>query len=311
VDVQEVRTDELTSAQRDDLTALMARRFAVDEHPALPDPQRLALSSGDGIGAPHPIFRLLLVTEAATLRGCGVLSTAGDGSLALHIVIDPDQADPSAVRHVITKRAVAIALDLVTPLRLWIMQATADDDNAVAADGFTPDRELIQMRVPLPLPAELLAQTRPVTTRPFIPGQDEQAWLDINNRAFAGHPEQGGWTEAELRERLAADWVVLDGFLMADAPDGSGLVGSCWTKIHRLTHPPMGEIYVISVNPDRQGQKWGKSLTVAGLNWLAQQGLTVGMLYTDADNTAAVAMYHALGFADHHIDRAYLYAKVD
>jgi mycothiol synthase len=98
---------------------------------------------------------------------------------------------------------------------------------------------------------------------------------------------------------------------MADAPDGSGLIGSCWTKIHRLTHPPMGEIYVISVNPDHQGEKWGKSLTVAGLEWLAQQGLTIGMLYTDADNTAAVTMYHALGFANHHIDRAYLYAPSD
>ena len=56
--------------------------------------------------------------------------------------------------------------------------------------------------------------------------------MDTNNRAFAGHPEQGGWTVEQLHARMAADWVDLDGFLVADDPDGPGLIGSCWTKIH-------------------------------------------------------------------------------
>ena len=73
----------------------------------------------------------------------------------------------------------------------------------------------------------------PWSRGPSSPGRDEEAWVDTNNRAFAGHPEQGGWTVAQLRERMAADWVELDGFLVADDPDGPGLIGSCWTKIHR------------------------------------------------------------------------------
>ena len=68
-----------------------------------------------------------------------------------------------------------------------------------------------------------------------------------------------------LRERMAADWVDLDGFLVADDPDGPGLIGACWTKVHRDRTPVLGEIYVIDVDPRHHGQGWGRSLTVAGL----------------------------------------------
>ena len=110
---------------------------------------------------------------------------------------------------------------------------------------------------------------------------------------------------AQLRERMAADWVDLDGFLVADAPDGDGLIGSCWTKVHRASTPVLGEIYVISVDPRFHGQGWGRSLTVAGLVSLAARGVPVGMLYTDATNESAVTLYRSLGFSIDHIDRSY------
>ncbi len=56
--------------------------------------------------------------------------------------------------------------------------------------GFAHDRDLRQLRCPLPLAPDGRA---PIATRPFVPGQDEEAWLRANNRAFAGHPEQGNW----------------------------------------------------------------------------------------------------------------------
>ena len=195
-------------------------------------------------------------------------------------------------------------------LHLWVMQAGPADDERAAAEGFVPERDLLQMRVPLPLPDDVVAATRPLATRAFVPGHDEAPWVDTNNRAFAGHPEQGGWTVAELQERMAADWVDLDGFLVADDPDGPGLIGACWTKIHRDHDPVLGEIYVIDVDPRHHGHGWGRSLTVAGLGHLAGRGITVGMLYTDASNEAAVGLYRSLGFTVDHIDRSYRRAPV-
>ena len=185
------------------------------------------------------------------------------------------------------------------------MQAEPTDDARAAELGFIAERDLVQMRVPLPLPAEVVSRTRHLETRAFVPGRDESAWVETNNRAFADHPEQGGWTVPLLRERLAADWVDLDGFLVADDPDGPGLIGSCWTKVHGDTTPVLGEIYVVAVDPRHHGQGWGRSLTVAGLEFLAGRGVRHGMLYTEADNRAALRLYRSLGFTIDHVDRSY------
>jgi mycothiol synthase len=68
----------------------------------------------------------------------------------------------------------------------------------------------------------------------------------------------------------------------------------------------LGEIYVISVDPALHSQGWGRALTVAGLEWMAGQGVSVGMLYTTASNEAAVTLYESLGFTVDHVDRSYV-----
>jgi mycothiol synthase len=221
----------------------------------------------------------------------------------VHVVVDPD-APAAALGPALLERAVQEA-PRGAPIHFWVMQASAADDVRAAAEGFVPERDLLQMRVALPLPAEVVAATRPLVTRAFVVGRDEEPWVETNNRAFDGHPEQGAWTVAELQERMAADWVELDDFLIADDPDGPGLIGACWTKVHRDRNPVLGEIYVIDVDPRHHGQGWGRSLTVAGLTHLAARGITVGMLYTDATNVAAIALYRSLGFTVDHIDRSY------
>jgi mycothiol synthase len=302
--VDVVALTDIDDARRAGLAALAGRAEAADGHPPLPEPQRLAITR-EGEAA-HGA-RAVLAEEGASLIGCALLTPARDGTTVLHLVTDPAVPDRAGLAARLLDAAVAAAAadGHSTSLHLWAMRAGPADDDLARDHGFAPERDLLQMRVALPLADEVERATRRIATRPFEPGRDDGAWLDINNRAFAGHPEQGSWTLDQLHQRMAADWVDLDGFLVADDPDGSGLVGSCWTKIHRDHTPVLGEIYVIAVDPAHHGAGLGRALTVAGLDYMAGRGVRVGMLYTDASNEAAVALYGALGFTVDHVDRSY------
>ena len=187
---------------------------------------------------------------------------------------------------------------------LWILEPDERDDEAAARAGFRHQRDLLQQRAALPL-AEAPAWPPGVEVRTFVPGQDDAAWLTLNNRAFANHPEQGGWVEATLERRMSEPWFDPKGFLLAF--DADGLAGFCWTKVHAATDadPELGEIFVIGVDPSRQGSGLGKALVVAGLSYLADRGIRTGMLFVDGDNVAALRLYASLGFTTHRVDRAY------
>ncbi len=182
--------------------------------------------------------------------------------------------------------------------RLVLAAEPADERHAAvaAANHMHLQRELLQMRRPLPADAHAT-----VAVRPFRPGEDDDAWLAVNNRAFAWHPEQSGWTRSTLDAKVAEPWFDPDGFLLHEI-DGE-LAAFCWTKVHDDTSPPLGEIFVIAVDPAFHGRGLGRELTLAGLDWLSARGLGTAMLYVEADNVPARTMYEQLGFTIHHAKR--------
>lgn len=188
----------------------------------------------------------------------------------------------------------------------WVHEPTSDHVDIAEAAGLRPGRELRQLRRPLPV-----EQTTDLVVRPFVPGVDDEAWVTVNNRAFAAHPDQADWTLETLADRMAEPWFDPAGFLLHADPADGRLLGFCWTKVH----PPaaadtegtiLGEIYVIGVDPDAGGRGLGRELVLAGLDHLHRaSAATHGMLYVDADNTGAVRLYDRLGFEIHHTDQAY------
>ena len=182
-------------------------------------------------------------------------------------------------------------------VQLWIREVDDGADAIAAGLGFRAYRDLWQLRCDLP------NQPSGLSTRSFTP-QDLDDFIAVNNRAFHWHPEQGGLTREKVEATMSEPWFSADGFRLLD--DNDALIGFCWTKIHRGTEPDLGEIYVIAIDPSRHGQGLGKPMTLAGLEWLAEQGLTVGMLYVESDNDPANATYASIGFRRHHTDRAYV-----
>ncbi|MBU3700744.1 MAG: mycothiol synthase [Acidimicrobiia bacterium] len=178
------------------------------------------------------------------------------------------------------------------------VEPVSADDRAEADDaGLRLTREILQLRVSLPLAIPPNAPV--VTTRPFVPGVDDEALLEVNNRAFAWHPDQSDWSVDDLQARVAEDWFDPEGFRVHEHE--GRIVGFCWTKVHPPTDvdPALGEIFVIGVDPDHHGRGLGRALVVDGLAHLAGRGLRTGMLHVEHDNTAARRLYRSLGFTEH------------
>ncbi len=214
-------------------------------------------------------------------------------------------------------------------LRLWA-HGESDAARGVAEGlGFTRARVLWQMRRSLMSPLPDVPMPEGMRLRTFLPGIDDEAWLAVNAAAFADLPDQGGWTAEDLERRISESWFDPSGFLVATDARGD-IAGFHWTKVHGGDHPhgdddharlhaegvdhshghgheALGEVYVIGVDPAQQGTGLGRALLVAGLRLLAARGLPQAMLYVDAANTPAIALYSSLGFT--HWDTDVLYRR--
>jgi mycothiol synthase len=219
-------------------------------------------------------------------------------------VIDPAQRGRG--QGTVLVRALLAEAD-GRPLRLWAHGDSPAAGRLAAAAGFERVRALWQMQRSLREPLDEPRYPGGVTVRTFVVGQDEDAWVELNRRAFASHPEQGAWTREDLGMREREPWFDADGFFLAER-DGR-LAGFHWTKIHGDTsspdghgHDTIGEVYVVGVDPGGQGGGLGRALTLTGLRYLRSRGLPAVMLYVDEANTPAIRLYESLGFTHRSTD---------
>jgi mycothiol synthase len=249
-------------------------------------------------GSARPGHHFLIPGGDGRLLGYGHLDPAG--GMDAELVVHPSHRRRGlgrALAEEIRRAAAGLPSTGGTAVRFW-SHGDHPSAAAVAVDlGLDRVRVLWQLRRSLTLPLPDPHLPAGVTLRPFRPGADDRDWLAVNRRAFAGHPEQGRWGEDDLRVRQAEPWFDPAGFLLAVEEAGGQLLGFHWTKVHPEPGRPIGEVYVLGVDPGAHGLGLGRALTVAGLAHLRGRGLTRVMLYVDETNTAAVRLYRQLGFA--------------
>ncbi|MBA2639901.1 MAG: mycothiol synthase [Nocardioidaceae bacterium] len=300
----------LDRRQRDAIATLIEAATAVDGTAALNEQALLTL----GRAVPEPGTLHLLGSEgesaeAAALAGYVHLDrSGGQAGTAAECVVHPAHRR-AGWGELLVRRAVVEAAP--RPLLLW-----SHGDHPAAARlaerlGFVRVRDLCQLRRRLRNghgPADQLPTVKlpvGVVLRTFVVGQDESAWLALNGRAFASHPEQGSLGAADLARRVESAWFDPAGFLLAER--AGRLVGFHWTKVHPGddSHPAVGEVYVVGVDPDERGGGLGRALTLAGLHHLRDRGLGEVLLYVEADNAPARRVYAGLGFRHAATDTRY------
>lgn len=252
------------------------------------------------------------------------LLVAGDhpGSIAGYLNLSPPRDGGAGMAELVVhpqarRRGIGAAMGRAAVAKtaghnqFWAHGTLEPARATASALGLVAVRELVQMRRSL----------RDVDPVPPVPGvrirtyegtSDDAELLRVNNAAFAYHPEQGGWTEADLAERRSEPWFDPAGlFLAFGAPGGDEagrLLGFHWTKVH-LDRPGLGEVYVVGVDPLAQGRRLGRTLTAIGIEYLARRlsdsAEPTVMLYVESDNVAAVRTYERLGFTTYSVDTAY------
>ncbi|MFG2820615.1 mycothiol synthase [Kitasatospora sp. NPDC048365] len=284
-----------TTLTADDLAvarAVLAASAEADGREAVSEAGRLRLR----VDAPRADVRHVLVADGADPVGYAQVEQGGGGPATVELAVHPAARGRGWGRRLVD----AVLGAEPGSLDFWAHGGHPAARHLAGAYGAELVRELRQMRRTADAPDE---QPLPagVTLRTFVPGADDAAWLALNAAAFAHHPEQGSWTEADLADRIAEPWFDPAGFFLAER-DGQ-LVGFHWTKVHP---DGLGEVYVVGVAPSEQGSGLGRALTAAGLRHLLLDRKTGSvLLYVDADNPAAVRVYERLGFTIHEVDLMY------
>ncbi len=310
--------EELSPEQADDVTVMVESARAQDGVAPLSEQSLLRVRHGAAAGTAR--FHLLR-------------DDAGEGgALAGFAMAERVPGEPDTAELVVSPRyrARGHGAELLRSLRsdapdrglrVWSHGRLPGAVALARTAGLQQVRELRRMWLPLrgstnapppELAAPVLSESvsSRLVLRPFEVGVDEQAWLRVNAAAFADHPEQGGITRDDLRQREAEEWFDPDGFFVAEDTTTGDLAGFHWTKIHAdgagITNgEPAGEVYVVGVAPQWRGTGLGRALTLVGLRYLRDRDLPGVLLYVDDSNQAATGLYESLGFVVHDVDIMY------
>jgi mycothiol synthase len=174
------------------------------------------------------------------------------------------------------------------PTEVWLRGASTADLAVAQTHGLVPVRTLQVLRAGL---------TTPDVRAPLPAGLSSRAAREADVRALARlladvYPDARAWDEEGLRIRRSSPWFRDEDVLLAVDDDG-WIAAVHWMKCRDAT---TGEIHNLAVHPQRQGIGLGAAMLDLGLAHLSEAGCGEVLLWVDAMNPAALAVYASRGF---------------
>ena len=237
------------------LADVIARATAHDGHPPFSDGSLVEFRSGERRAVWLDDVAVALVTDSEA-----------------ELVVDPASRRRGHGQELLHR----LLMDAPADLLLWAHGAHPGALALAARFGLQPVRQLLQLRLNLRELATSAAAgvheaAEVASSRKITHGMrgHEDAWVELNARAFASHPEQGAVTRADLDALMSEAWYADDDVLLLW--DGDALIGYSWMKVDG----DVGEFYVVGVDPEQQGQGNGRAHVAAGLEHLTPQGIPI------------------------------------
>jgi mycothiol synthase len=283
-----------------ELEPLIAAAKEADGHEPFGEHKFLRLERGADLAVGVMAYEgKRLVGYAHTLT----FDAAGERRVSCELTVHP-QFRRKGIGRTLLSRIIELARSQgALRVELWAYN-DSPASRAIASDfAFEETRRLLHMHRH-PGPAPIPTPPAGASVRPFVPGADDEMWLDLNNRVFAGHPENGEWTMDDFSARLRQPWFRPDDLLILEI-DGDP-AGFHWLKVEeREGDGRVGEVYVIGAAPEYHGRGLGRFLLATGLTHLSERSVDAVAVYVDQSNERAVALYGSFEFHHHHVDILY------
>ncbi|MXY43897.1 MAG: GNAT family N-acetyltransferase [Dehalococcoidia bacterium] len=201
---------------------------------------------------------------------------------------------PQAVEQALLDAAIERASGL--PVDLLHTQLPSKDNagcRTLYDAGFLPVRQYATLRWSGDaLPKEDLPHD--FALRPFRPGLDSQRLTDIQNAAFANSWGFSPNTVEQIEARVASKSTTPEGILFVTR--GDDVAAYNWTVRPAGPGGKLGRIAMTGVHPNYRGMGLSRPTVLAGMRWLASQGVEVIELEMDSSNLSAAKVYQSLGF---------------
>jgi mycothiol synthase len=279
-----MRTAVYEAATVQEVLAEIAR---ADGHPPLSEHKMVTLgASGNLVGVWGDGVGICLIVAA--------VRHPGDGHWATEAALIPRRRTAGDEMAAI-ERAAGLA-PMGEPHSFWAFRPGQVD--AALRLGYVETRAILRMSGPMPVGA---ARSTPGISSGAMTARDVEGIVDVNNRAFAGHREQGSMTVDGFGSLMSLGWF--DPTAVHVARSGERVVGFC---VMKHEEPAVGEVYVLAVDPDLAGSGLGRALVQSGLANLADRGAVTAQAWVDAANDAAVGLYRSMGLVEDFRTREFL-----